>query len=377
MTAYVIKEDGSGNFTSINAFESNGSVISGDTATIEGTWAFDDATKNTWNKTLTIEATGSSRHSGIPWTTGDTHHRHRPTSGHSFDVRGNVTFIGLDLQSSSTTTSDEIFRCGNTSDYNVTATDCLIGFDTAGGSSEQDMVYKDKMGASNVFTFTNCFIYNMGRNVFDIYKSGATNGGTIDIILNSCTFYDIGSSTQPRATGSIVGIESTVAVTVNVDAHNCIFGENSGNGTRFLFASTSTTPTIALNVDKSIVNDASTKFNDADWDTVNVDCEYDASIVSTLTGTGLEVGLTSLTSPYDPHLIDNDTDNDAQTAHTTTTGTNSGIAITAQDYVDGDRDITSYDYGCHAITLDTGGGGGLSVPVALYSYRQRRNHNFG
>jgi hypothetical protein len=340
MPSTLIVSDG-GTYSSLNA--ALAAADTGDTISIEGTWAARDTTAcSLSDATLTIVCDADSKHVGRPWETGDTHYQHRVTSGHAFTVTstGTVSFSDLDIQNASTGTSDEIFRSnvGNT----FFAERCLLGFDSR--NDQQDIYYNENVVDA---TFESCIFYNVHRGVVDGYN--INNGSVINI--NSCTGFAIGSSSGSGSRTGLVGVYATNTVTVNIA--NTI---HDGTGANYPAISAINSAT-SINVHTLITTAAAIENGDGtvDTDTSNV---LNASVDDSDTA-GYYILINKTTSPYDLRLQDV-ANNVAIKNHSVESFTGTGLTLPITDVMGNTRVRTAgnIDIGAHAIT---GGGGDTSV----------------
>lgn len=358
MSDASIQQSG-GDFTSINAFIADAGTVATDTGTISGTWSASDTTSVTWNKAVIIVATGGSVQIGKPWVSGGTEYRHVEGAGHAFTVTANVNITGINIQSDSTGVSDELFRAAGADGCVIT--DCQLGF--TGNTDQQDIWYTETF-TTRTLTFEQCFFYDVGRSIID--NAWATGGGTLTINFNSCGSFNIGAD-GARHDGCWYGqsgAENTS--TINVNAHNCLIHVSDLNA----FALESTSDTFNIDCTYSIANIATTAIS------VNEDSEDLTGTVgsrtwATSTAGGDEVLLTNITSgTYNPALVNDATNNDAQTFHAVVT--DAGLTIPTLDILGQERDkaTPSFDVGPSALTL-AAGGAGIGIPIAMHNYRMR------
>ncbi|PCH98487.1 MAG: hypothetical protein COB84_01870 [Rhodobacteraceae bacterium] len=351
MAAISVQEDGGGDYTSWEAAVENASTADGDVITISETWNATtgaEDTQITVADALTMQATGSSKHIGRPWSSGETTFRHRnSSSGHSITITdtGSVTFIGLDIQNESTGTSDEVFR--NNVANTFLAQNCLLGFDSR--NSEQDIFYTE---AANDTTFEQCHFYNVLRGVVDMTGSAS---GTIN--MNSNTAYDIGFSDSQTSRSGLIGKNTSGTVTVNM--YNNIVHMNSAS---YPVCTNSTTANTTANIERLITNSTVAPMANVPA-TANYADNVEDAVINDTDSSGNYILLDTTTSPYDLRLFDNATNNAAQDVHATATAAN--LTIPSTDIVGTSRpQNTNFDLG--AFEIDAGGGTTLS-PTGIAS----------
>ena len=331
MAAISVQEDGGGDYTTLEAAVENAATIDGDVITITETWSASEATQIAVADALTIQATGDSKHIGRPHSGSETTYRHRNTaSGHSFTITdtGTVTFIGLDIQNTSTTTSDEVFR--NNVSNTFIAQDCVLGF--ASRNSEQDIYYNEALATA---TFESCHFYNANRAVVDLFQPDA--GSVVNI--NSCTGYDIGYNAGATTRSGLVGVRDP-ASTCTVNIFNTIVHINTGTPV----TSNDDADTV-VNIHTLITNATSISNITLDTDTNNV---TSATITDSTASTAYILNDVT-TSPFDLRVTDH-ANNTAQDNHTNGTGTGTGLSVPSSDIVGTSRpQNTNYDIGAFEI----------------------------
>ena len=350
MTARTVNQSGgpAPDYSTLNAAVAASTAA--DTIEIQGTWSADDTTQVTWNVAVIVTADSSSQQIGAPWVSGGTEYRHRVTDAveHAFIVTADVDITGINIQSDATgagAVSDELFRAAGA--YGCVITNCMLGFTT--NTDQQDIWYTETF-TTRTLTFEQCFFYDVGRSIID--NAWATGGGTLTINFNSCGSFNIGAD-GARYDGCWYGqsgAENTS--TINVNAHNCLIHVSDLNA----FALESTSDTFNIDCTYSIANIATTAIS------VNEDSEDLTGTVgsrtwATSTAGGDEVLLTNITSgTYNPALVNDATNNDAQTFHAVVT--DAGLTIPTLDILGQERDkaTPSFDCGPSALTLAAGGG---------------------
>ncbi len=355
MATYTIKQSG-GDFSSINAFIADGATVATDIGSIEGTWSVDDTTSVTWNKAVVIVADSSSKQSGRPWRSGDTTYRHREASGHAFTCTAAIDITGINIQSDSTGTSDELFRATTPADS--TFTNCQLGF--TGNTDQQDIYYLDTTETITL-TFEQCFFYDAGRSV--INQSNASGAFTNTVNFNSCGSLNI-SANGGKGDGSWFGYANTnTGTTVTINAQNCLLT----TADTYIFGGTSSNPVYTINATYCVSETSSLNLAASEDTQTLTGTEFSYTWVDAVTAAGSEVGMVDITGPdYDPALIDDDTDNEAMSFHSTRT--ESGLEIPATDIAGQSRDITtpSFDVGPYARTLAAAAAANPALTMAPY-----------
>jgi len=299
MAAISVQEDGGGDYTTLEAAVENASTGDGDVITISETWnatTGEEDTQIAVTDAITIQATGSSKHIGRPWSSGETTFRHRnSSSGHSFTITdtGSVTFIGMDIQNESTGVSDEIFR--NNVANTFLAQNCILGF--ASRTDQQDCFYSE---TTTDATFEQCHFYNVYRGCLDLTGSAS---GTVNI--NSCTAYDIGFSTSQTSRSGLVGKNTSGTMTINI--YNTIVHMNNIN---YPVCTNSTTANTTGNIEQLHTNSTVTPMGNAPA-TENYANNVEDAVIDDADTLGHYILLDTTTSPYDLRLFDNDTNNAA------------------------------------------------------------------
>lgn len=333
MALISVREDGTGDFTSLEAAVEAGSTVDGDVIEISGTWSAREDSRIAVADNLTIRAVGESKHPGRPWQIGDTHYQHRSTSNtsghHSFTITNSATvlFEDMDIQHAGTGVSNEIFR--NNAYNTFIARRCILGFETR--TDQQDIYYNEYLA---LVTFECCHFYNAYRAVVDLY--GPDNNSIVNI--NSCTGYNIGFGSAYNSRNGLVGVYGPASVTVNVFNTLCHTNALSGS---LITASDLTT---AINLDHVVTNDNSLSNVALNTDTNNV---INATITDSVAASAYIV--TNLnTGSFDFRLIDH-ANNLAQDNHTNDTGL--GLSIPATDLIGTARPQNSnYDLGAFEIS---------------------------
>ena len=333
-------------------------ATTGQTIEIQGTWDSDDTTSVAWDVDAIVTADADAKQQGRPYNastdaTGGPY-RHREGSGHAFTVTNDadVTITGINIQSDSGNTSDELFRSAGAAGCVIT--NCQLGF--TGNTTEQDVWYTESE-STRTLDFIQCFFYDVGRSVVD-FISPSNNTATLTINFNSCGSFNIGAD-GARSDGCIVGIDTLQANnTIAIRSHNCLFDVDDF----YLFSASDTTGAWTVHCNYSILSiEVAAIANNKDSE--DVVGSVGGYTWTTTPSTGDQVGLTNITSgTYDPALVD-DADNDAQTFHATVT--DAGLTIPDLDILGQTRDkaTPSFDCGPSALTLAAGG----LIPLPRYT----------
>ena len=362
MADFVVNDDGT--YPTLNAAVAVASAAN--TIEIQGTWDNDDTTSVVWDVAVIVTADSDSKQIGKPFVSGDTHYRHREGAGHAFTVTAAVDITDLDIQSDSSGTSDELFRAAG--DDAITLKNCMLGF--TGNTDQPDVVYNED-NSTKTYLFEQCFFYDVGRSIVDVFGSGT---GTHTVNFNSCGSFNIGAN-GGRAEGCWYGhTDSGTNDTVNVNMHNCLIHVTDENAVTIESGSSGTYNSDCAH---SITNITSANLVD-DFDTDVQTSLLVSATWATSTAGGDEVLLTNITSTtYDPALVNDSTNNDAQTRHATVT--DAGLTIPDLDILGQTRDkaTPSFDCGPHALTLAAAGGGPAGGKKGVIALLHRRRWHGG
>lgn len=336
-----------------------------DTIEVQNTWSADDTTQVVWNVAVSVTADAAAKQIGRPFQSGDTHYRHRVTSGHSFVVTAEVDITDLDIQSDSSGVSDELFRAAGSD--GGTLTNMMLGF--TGNTDQQDVWYTED-NSTKTIEFEQCFFYDVGRTIVDQWSGGGS--GTMTVKFNSCGGYNIGAN-GGRAGGSWVGVDnSNSGDTIAVFAHNCL----CHGAALYIFSTNSVNPTFNVDANYCITNEISANFivGEDSEDVVGSDFEYTWTAAAD-PGTGDFVGLTNITSgTYDPALTDH-ANNDAKGFHAVLTDAGLTIPpldILGQTRATGAPPTNFFDCGPSALTLAAGGVGVWPSPTKQMAHLLNR-----
>jgi len=290
-------------------------------------------------QTLTFKASGNGKHSAYPDTAGSpANYRQRTSgSGHAWTINisdgntGKIKFEGLDLRSSSTNTSDEIFRMSDEADMTVDS--CIAGFNSR--NSQQDIIYWTNSGDTHSLELKNSMFYSAYRAVVDAYRF--SNGSVVDI--NSCICWDIGSS-EDRS-GFVGGDGSISGLTIQ--AFNSLFGMNVGNA--YVFDNKSGGWTLTVDRCKSDIGTGNWEQGTSETIT---DSDDNVTFADT-TGSSAVILEDITTSPFDLRLQDH-ANNIAKDDHSD--GSGAGLTMPSIDILGTSRAAA---YECGAFTIAAAG----------------------
>lgn len=346
-----IEEDGGGDFVSINGFIGDGTTGDGDTGTIKLGWDNPDTTPVTWDHAVTIVAVGDAKQDGKQWETPETTYRHRVTSGHAFTVTDDVTMTDVIVQNASTSSSDECFRCSGSATYDFDFLRCVLGFEDR--INNQDIVYCYPASTNYVWNFTNCIMVGSGRTVCHD-ETDSSVAGTFTVNMNSC---DLSAMSTAR-TAAYDNDNPSSSATIVFNAHNCQFDQATD---QYIAEVSQSGTTFNVSCTYGVTDRAeSGAFGNADSTTVT-GMLWSKTFVEGAPAAD-EVGLTEIFWT-DSRLVD-DPDNVAQEAHAVLTA--SSLTIPDTDILGQERDTNTpeFDIGCHALTLQTAGGGRVMSSLA-------------
>ena len=351
MATYVIREDGYGDFTNLQAALSNGSVVDGDIINILGNWNNADITAAVATDELTITCTPElAKHKGFVEASSDNgsekHYRLGVASvsgGTAFELQANCTLDGLTIIQ--TATSGGSNECLSVYTDNITATikNCII-FQEA-RIDNGDCFYTDS--SDGVFVFENCLIYGAERG--GIHDQSQTPDGGNNFDINSCTLLHNGHDDSDGGSGEISG---SFGIAYSDSAAGVIRIFNS------IFMDGTSTPYEAVAVANSSTVDISYSIDDdgsiATYDDGSGVGNLGNRTLNTATGGGDEViittngGTTYGWYDVDCRLVDDVTNNDAQEAHSVLVA--EGLTLPVYDLAGFVRDRTNVDIGAYAVT---------------------------
>ena len=387
MATYYITQDGTVDYTTLEAAVENGGTIDNDIFVISGSWTGSEAegedTQITVDDIITIIATGSARHAGVQWTTGDTHYKHRNSSvGHSITLTSNknLTIDGLDLQNTSTGVSDECISIVNSSNSSdVTLTNCIFGFSTP--TDQQDIVYG--LEFNGTILFENCIFYNAYRAIIDNQNDGFSGGFTGS--FNSCTIFNSVYGAQLNLRFGIIGtVAAAYPESVKWRVFNTLIGLRRPRTTTTVFSGTGG-PYATMSM-AYCITDTGTAYGSGDDDPLNdwvipgevwqaavsrsefINNYPTMSFVSDVTGSGVYVAFTDMnglgTGPYDLTLVDS-ANNFAKGLHSVSTF--DGLTMPEKDIKGNTRSIP---YSVGAIDFTS------SAAAATISYAYFRRNQY-
>jgi len=350
MATHTVKQTG-GDFSTLASALSDAGTSASDTISIEGTWSIaDTAAATVSDNTVTIQTDTDSKHPG--YVSNSDHYRLEVSGSHCVTVNNTGLIIdGIVIKQSGTGSSNEGIRIG-VSSGTTTIKKSIIWASTS--TSQQDGLFMYEPGTANV---EQCFIYGFNRAGCHAQPSNSGNDQTWNI--NSCGIWDCGKSgetsescggiavrQQSVANGVIINLFNIWILDCNGDADASDLDYHTGSGgvdatwniNNCIDSDGSITNRIdtgSNNLTSHNITDDNTKSSDGDW-----------VIVEDITS-----------SPYDLRLQDN-TYNEAQDAHTVTSG--SGMNIPTDDIVGTSRpQNTDYDLGAFEISV----GGATVIPT--------------
>jgi len=344
MAALVLKQDGSGNHTTLAAALS--AAVAGDVLSIEGSWSVaDTASCVIADDNITIVAVGDSRHHGF--VDNALHYRLEVADGaHCITVNNTGCVIdGLVIKQDAAGSSDEAIRMAANNGV-LTVRNALAYAN--GGISQQDGIYAG--GINCTVNVENSVFWGWGRGALHAQPYLSDNV-TQTWNINTCTLYDNGDDWNGRGGGIVVRADKAT-ITVNINAFNVISINPNVKSSTDLGGSVDVSedfsekvanaPTINWNIHNCI-----------DWDgTISLRDPAAVGALTNITAVDVDSGAGNFvvfnditTAPFDLRLQDlGNAKNNAQDAHTTTTG--AGLAMPAADIFGTTRPQgTNYDIG--------------------------------
>jgi hypothetical protein len=359
-----------GDYSSLNA----ALAAAESTITIDQAWTARDDTAATVTADCTITVSGGALHSGY-FLESDDHYRLSVTAAHCLTINGayTVTITGMAIHNRGVGSSEECIRCVPGTSDTVTLNQCILVCD--GIIEQQDCIYAGFNTSIGTITLNNCTLQGAAR--FGIHSqnnySTSSQSGTINV--NHCTIMDNGRDTGPISVfevGGGIGFTkntSGAATSFAINVFGCVVVENDA-GSPYSSAApqdfydnnqSGNASFTAWNVSYSIDSDGSIS-TDTDGGTGN-GASYTAT-ESTTPGAGNWVIIEDLTSSiWDCRLVD-DTDNDAQGFHSTSSA--HGLSVPSTDIV-GTTRSSPYDAG----SFRASPAGGAAVDLLT---RRRRIH---
>lgn len=321
MTTWTVKQSG-GDYSTLASALSNASTSASDIISIEGTWSVDDTAAATIiDDNITIQTDASSNHFGVE---GSANYRLEVSGSHCITCNNTGFDIdGLVVVQTGTGSSDEGIRAGN---FAGTVQNCLIRANTA--TSSQDGIYLFGTAARTV-NVINTSIIKFNRGGIHLQNADNTTAN-----INSCTIWGNGadSVSGSQAAGGIAVANTSSSSAINV-FNTMSLGNTSGTGAADYRDEGANT----WNIDNCIDSDNTI----AGLDGGAVGALASRTITdSAAPGAGDWVMVNDVTSsPYDLTLQDDATNNDAQDAHSNTTG--AGLTLPTLDIEGDTRDTAS------------------------------------
>ncbi len=338
MATKLIKNlDSLDEFTVLATALSDGDTDASDILEISGDWTTRDtsaAAANDSNIIIRTKAGDEARHAGFD--NDGTNYALEVSGAHCLTVNNSGLLIdGLIIKQDGTGTSDEGVRMANDGGT-FTAQNCIVWSDTQ--DSQQDGFYSGNIDVT--MHIIQCFIQGFGRGgIHSQNTSGATDKFHN---INSCGIRNCGHENNG---GGIVS--QFVSGDAQMKVHNTWACENDNGG------SSTTTARDYKNQDDDDNNGTWTVNNCMDSDNSIAASflldfggdNFPSRTLADVTAGGDEIlVIDDDTAPYDLRLLDDDTNNDAQDAHTT--DTDSGMTIPSTDIAGTSRpQNTSHDIG--------------------------------
>lgn len=364
MATHTVQQSG-GDFSSLSAALSDAGTGAGDTISIEGTWTVDDTTVTAVveDDNITIQTDSDSYHDGL-YNESNNHYRLVGGSNGSHCIRvdnDGCTIDGIAIIQDSTGSSDECLRMNAGSNATLTVNRCI--FSGPNESSNQDCVYADGIDAT--LTIENCIFYFSGRAGINIQWVNSTRDNfTFTLNVNSCTLWNHNSDNDNIGGGIILFVNSGAdnntfslnifnTIVLDVDTTEAYNEVDNGSGN-----------TITWSIDNCIANDASITARDSG--AVGALATRTATD-STSPGAGDWVMFNDTTGAgvglIDLHLQDDVTNNDAQDAHSNTSG--AGLNLPTLDIDDETRDTASGKVDIGADAFPAAGGANPKGPFGM------------
>jgi len=340
MADSTVQQSG-GDFTTLATALSDAGTTAGDIITIQGSWTIDDTANcsvNDDNITVQIASDNASYHNGV-YNESDNHYRLAcVTNGDECVEVFNTGCVidGLVIFQDSTGNSDECIRMSNTGGT-ITVKNCIIR-----GTSQSD---KDGIYAANIactYNIDNCIIYDFARAGTHGQMSSTAITQTWNI--NSCSIYRCSLQGSESDGGGIGISRANFEITYIMNVYNTwVLDCNSANSDDFNESGSS--GAVTWNIDNCISSD--TSISSRDSGAVEA---LESRTIRTATAGGDEVLVNSLSGTFDLLLIDDAVNNDAQDAHSNTSG--AGLSLPTLDITAQTRNRGSgkVDIGADAFT---------------------------
>lgn len=339
----TVRQDGSGDFTTLAAALADAGTGAGDTITIDGLWTINDtaaATVADDNILIIINPSDPSYHDGVYDITRE-HYRLRNDGTFSITVNNDgCTIDGLAISQGGGSSDEGVRMAASGGVLNVE--NCIIWGDT--NVADQDGIFSNVTCTVNVI---NCIIYDWGRGGI---KSQPSAGVTQTWNVNSCTVWRNGLTFSVQGGGISMRTNVGPPTAVNVNVFNTISVENDNTG---LSEDYHDLGDLAVwNIDNCMDGDGS--ITDEDPGAVEPLSNRTATD-NPAPGVGNFVIFMDITgaAPLDLLLFDNPTDNDAQNAHSNTIG--AGLTLPILDIVINirERGANEIDMGADSIPAPT------------------------
>lgn len=341
MPTFTVRQAG-GDFSTLASALADAGTAPNDIISIEGLWTVDDDDGATVSDDgITIQTDNDSYHGGV-YDEANNHYRLEVSSGVNCLTVNNTGCIvdGLAINQASLGASAECIRMGADEGI-LDVNNCIL---TASNNvSDQDGLFSSVEVTVNV---ENCIIYGFARAGIHNQQSSGGLGSTYNI--NSTTIWDCSKDAAENDGGGI-GVFRTNR-THNMNLYNCCIVEcNSANSDDY--NEDGVLGTVNWNIHNSIDSDGS--ITDRDAAAVGAIQNLTATD-NTSPGVGDFVIFRDITTAViDLRLVNNTTDNDAQDAHSATSGAGMTLPI-----LDIEKDIR--ERGTNEIDI-----GADSIPSAL------------
>ena len=351
---HTVQEDGGGDFTTLDAALVHVDISANEFIEIQESWTNDDTAACTIaDDGLTIRTAGDSSNAGVVLNDGSSsegHYRLSVSGSHCITVNNTGLLInGAVIKMNGTGGSDECFRVNIGSTSTLDITNCIIWSDKGGTSNDQNGVFCNRICTIGL---ENCLVYGFSR-------SGVCSQSTADTVIiyniNSCTIWDNGYDDNDLDNGGCATKHGNSSANTTWNIYNSTVVDNHTSLTNTGGASDSadfnagTTGTVTWNIDNCLCTDQSLTARDA-----GAVAPLEDRILREATVSGNEVLLVEIdTSLFNLTLVDDATNNDAQDAHSNTSGVGMtlptlDIAGTTRDRASGKIDIGAFAFAASA-----------------------------
>ncbi len=300
-----------GDFSTLAALFAAGEPV----ADVSGTWSADDTFSGVLSPPsldTTITVMGESlppegvAHDGV----GSWYRLRKTGTGNGIIIGRDFTVTGLDYQAQGATLATMIIN--NQNKVNL-FTDCIFGTDAK--QTNGRLFQSTQTGASTI-TFTNTFFYSISLSVIELQ-----NGDGTTLNARGCTALDCGQSAN---FAFFVEVDSTYLGTAcAVNVFDCLLS-NAGLASSEPFRDLAPNVAVDITIAQTFTDAAAWESGSA----ANLVVDADSQLSTTFTdnpspGAGAFAILTDVTtSPFNGNLQNNAVDNDAQDAHTDSSGAN-------------------------------------------------------